>query len=110
MFARHASPRKGTGPAAVRRAFQSKPFNPAEALERRTLLSAAGDLDPTFSGDGKLVVPDVQGYIRSLTSAALQPDGKLVVAGGAGRYGLGEGDVLVSRYNANGTPDTTFGN
>ncbi|MCX6034915.1 MAG: delta-60 repeat domain-containing protein, partial [Chloroflexi bacterium] len=71
-------------------------------------LSTAGELDPTF-GQGGLVTANM--YRNSYgTSVALQPDGKIVVAG----------DVLVStnspqfdfgltRYNTDGSLDTTFG-
>src|SRR5580765_708498 len=82
-----------------------------EGLEQRTLLSvAAGDLDPSFSGDGKLVVPSAD-YLRSLDVSAIQSDGKLVVAGGAGAYRQsGGGDAFVARYNLDGSPDMSFGN
>jgi uncharacterized delta-60 repeat protein len=91
------------------RSHSNRSANPIEALEQRALLSAAGDLDTTFSGDGRLSVPDVSNYLRSLTSSAIQSDGKLVVAGGAGLYRDGEGDAMVARYNTDGSPDTTFG-
>ena len=43
--------------------------------------AAPGDLDPTFSGDGKqLATFGVSDYANEL---ALQPDGKVVVVGGA---------------------------
>ena len=38
----------------------------------------------------------------------LQPDGKLVVAGEAGT--VNGADFALARYNADGTPDTSFGN
>src|SRR4051812_40300598 len=91
------------------RSDSNRHSNPVEGLERRTLLSvAAGDLDLSFSGDGKLAVPNLD-YLRSLNSSAIQSDGKLVVSGGAGEYREGRGDVLVARYNLDGTPDSTFG-
>src|SRR5204862_7791073 len=39
---------------------------------------------------------------------ALQSDGRIIVAGGA-VTATGGGDVVVLRYNSNGTLDTTFG-
>jgi uncharacterized delta-60 repeat protein len=63
--------------------------------------SSAGDgaLDPTFSGDGK-VITDF-GSIDMARAVALQGDGRIVVAGvGAG--------FLVARYHADGTLDGTF--
>jgi uncharacterized delta-60 repeat protein len=52
-------------------------------------------LDPTFAGG---TVATSWGW----AAVAGQPDGKVVVAGGGS-------DFIVSRYNANGTLDTTFG-
>jgi uncharacterized delta-60 repeat protein len=73
--------------------------------------NANGTLDTTFGSGGK-VITDFgrlqQGYSYALGfSLALQPDGKIVVAGvayiGAGR------DFALARYNSNGTLDTSFG-
>jgi uncharacterized delta-60 repeat protein len=63
-----------------------------------------GDLDPTFSGDGKVLTNLTPGRDFA-TGVALQADGKIVVTGGAG--GLG-GRVALARYNANGSLDSTF--
>ncbi|HSU25879.1 MAG TPA: delta-60 repeat domain-containing protein, partial [Pyrinomonadaceae bacterium] len=62
-----------------------------------------GDLDPTFSGDGKLA-----DWSGGASKVAIQPDGKIVVAG---EYGLGVGNpaIGIARYNPDGSPDTTFG-
>src|SRR5262245_20711959 len=64
-----------------------------------------GDLDPTFSGDGKLTdfIPGQSG--NYYTATAIQPDGKIVAVGNTHepRY------IYVSRYNPDGSPDTTFG-
>ena len=63
--------------------------------------AADGDLDPSFSGDGR-VVSDF-GADERAEGVAVQPDGRVVVAG----TGCG-GDFLVARYDAAGAPDTTF--
>ena len=63
--------------------------------------AADGDLDPTFSGDGR-VVSDF-GFDDRADGVAVQPDGAIVVAGTS----CG-GDFLVARYNPDGTPDATF--
>jgi uncharacterized delta-60 repeat protein len=63
--------------------------------------AADGDLDPTFSGDGR-VVTDF-GFDDRAEGLAVQPDGRIVVAGTS----CG-GDFLVARYNTDGSPDTTF--
>ena len=64
-------------------------------------VAADGDLDPTFSDDGR-VVSDL-GFDDRADGVAVQPNGAIVVAGtscGA--------DFLVARYNPDGSPDTTF--
>jgi len=67
--------------------------------------AAPGDLDVTFSGDGKQTTDF---GIGSTTAAAMarQPDGKLVAVGidrGHGPYRF-----AVARYNPDGSLDTTF--
>ena len=58
-----------------------------EILEDRTLLTA-GDLDPTFGVGGK-VLTDFTGPVSALGSrAAIQTDGKIVVAGYSGAHFL----------------------
>ena len=66
----------------------------------------AGELDTSFGGDGR-VATDVTARGDMATSVAVQADGKIVVAGGAGWY-KNPRFVLV-RYNADGTLDTNFG-
>lgn len=63
--------------------------------------AADGDLDATFSGDGR-VVSDF-GSAERADGVAVQPDGRIVVAG----TGCG-GDFLVARYDAAGALDPTF--
>src|SRR5439155_652568 len=69
----------------------------------------AGDLDQTFGRGGK-VTTDFNGTTDIAYAIALQPDGKMVVAGisYANNDYSGE-DFAVVRYNPNGTRDTTFG-
>ncbi len=69
-------------------------------------LGAPGDLDSTFGSSGK-VTTDAGG--GSVAGSALQPDGKLVVAGTAGNGTAGERDFLLARYTADGSLDATFG-
>ena len=66
---------------------------------------ADGSLDTTFDGDGKLTV-DVAGGNDLGTSVALEPDGKLLVAGYA--YLGGKNHFAVVRCNADGSLDTSF--
>ena len=67
-----------------------------------------GSLDATFGGDGKVVTD----FFRSQTDSALdvvaQPDGKLVVVGRTSKPGSYD-DYVLSRYNADGRPDSSFG-
>ena len=65
-----------------------------------------GSLDATFDGDGK-VTTDFGG-LEYATSAALQSDGKIVVAGYNGISSSGGGDFALVRYNTDGSLDTTF--
>jgi uncharacterized delta-60 repeat protein len=63
-----------------------------------------GSLDTSFDGDGKLIT-DLHTSHDSGQSVALQSDGKIVVVAG----GYDNDDYVVTRYNANGTLDTSFG-
>jgi uncharacterized delta-60 repeat protein len=64
--------------------------------------SPAGDLDPTFEGDGKRIVSF--GGADDAQQVLVQPDGKIVVAG----YGGPEGDFAVARLNPDGSYDNGF--
>lgn len=66
-----------------------------------------GSLDTSFSGDGR-VATDFFGSFDGIEAVALQPDGKIVAAGGAFTPG-GAAQFALARYNADGTPDFTFG-
>ena len=87
---------------------RATPRFPVESLESRRLLSA-GDLDLSFGGDGK-VTTDLSGsQLEEGWAVAVQGDDKVVVAGQVRRPGDLYGDMLVARYNPDGTLDTTFG-
>jgi uncharacterized delta-60 repeat protein len=60
-----------------------------------------GTLDNTFSGDGK-VNTDVGPYNDFGYSVAIQPDGRIIVAGGSSYF-------AVARYNTDGSLDNSFG-
>lgn len=74
------------------------------AMMTVTRLLPNGALDPTFDGDGTAVI-DFGSLADLAAGAALQADGKIVVAG----YKQDGEDVAVARLNANGSPDATFG-
>ena len=67
-----------------------------------------GALDKTFGVGGK-VQTDFPGLAAVASSVVVQPDGKIVVAGGAFPLFTFLGDFKVVRYNSNGSLDTSFG-
>jgi uncharacterized delta-60 repeat protein len=69
-----------------------------------TRLTPTGALDPTFGAGGTASI-DFGSLADLAAGAALQPNGKIVVAG----YTQSAEDVAVARLNANGSPDTAFG-
>jgi len=70
-----------------------------------------GELDTTFGGTGKIVIP-IGDFGDEAYSIAIQSDGKIVVAGHT-YYGsinvITHSDFVVVRLNPNGSLDTTFG-
>jgi uncharacterized delta-60 repeat protein len=67
--------------------------------------AAAGDLDTTFGNGGTVItIMPNKGWGNQI---AIQPDGKLVVAGFNGKDPVT--DIAVVRYNTDGSLDTTFG-
>ena len=74
---------------------------PASSFCIVRLRAANGTLDPTFGSAGKRVV-DFGGDNESVYGAALQPDGKIVLAGDSRLQ------PAVARLKANGALDTTF--
>lgn len=77
------------------------------SVQRPTLvrLTANGDFDPSFSGDGFLTFEPVE-VTGTYYSLALQGDGKIVAVGTA--VVSGDFQVLLARYNTDGTLDETF--
>ncbi|QJR13383.1 InlB B-repeat-containing protein [Usitatibacter palustris] len=65
-----------------------------------------GSLDATFGTNG-VVAASVSGADSRAYAMVLQADGKIVVAGAANNSSP---QWLVTRFNANGSPDTGFGN
>ncbi len=66
-----------------------------------------GTLDTTWATTGKLMSPIGTGEDRA-NALAVQPDGKVVVAGTC--HNGSNNDFCLARYNVNGVLDTTFGN
>ncbi|MFI5458233.1 MAG: delta-60 repeat domain-containing protein [Isosphaerales bacterium] len=80
--------------------------HPEVALAR---YNSHGSLDTTFAGTGTVVTSIPNSSIApSAYAVAVQPDGKIVVAGGTN--GPGPYPAFLARYNVNGSLDTTIGN
>ena len=71
--------------------------------------NSSGSLDTSFDSDGKVITAASTNSLDIMGSAALQSDGKIVVAGySAGlRPGIGLG-IVVARYSSDGSLDTAF--
>jgi uncharacterized delta-60 repeat protein len=68
-----------------------------------------GSLDTAFGTGGK-VVTDVENTVRdNFTALFLRPDGKFLVVGFSAGTAESQVLIMVIRYNANGSLDTTFG-
>jgi uncharacterized delta-60 repeat protein len=72
-------------------------------LAARTL-AAPGDLDPTFSRDGKAMF----WFPGTAWAVAVEPDGQIVIAGPPS-YDSDWNDFLLQRLRADGTLDRSFG-
>jgi uncharacterized delta-60 repeat protein len=69
-------------------------------------LLPGGGLDPDFGAGGKVTTVLPTGFSRA-AAVALQPDGKIVVAGGA--KGAATNDFFFARFRSDGSPDISFG-
>ena len=66
----------------------------------------AGSPDVLFDGDG-IVITDFNSLHDNSRKVLVQPDGKIVLVGWSGLNPLS--DIALSRYNTNGSLDSTFG-
>src|SRR2546428_5506390 len=81
-------------------------FASCELLEPRAMLVGDGSLDTSFDVDWKRTV-DMGGVADQAYGVAVQPDGKIVVAGRTNN--TSDSDFAVARYNRDGSLDTSFG-
>ncbi len=72
---------------------------------------ADGSLDASFGNAGVVLTNPTATYTDAILSLALQTDGKIVAAGlsYSGSMFKDPSSFAVARYDANGTPDSTFG-
>jgi uncharacterized delta-60 repeat protein len=81
----------------------------ASLLTYTVAFAAAGDLDLTFSGDGKVITNSGGSFNDQVRGMAIQSNGKIVVVGDSHiTFGDPSTTFMVARYNANGSLDTTF--
>lgn len=98
------------GPARASRARRARPL--LEGLEDRltpTTQLHAGSLVPTFGSGGKLPTQFFDHASGEANGVVVQPDGKVVAVGGVGQFDSGLGGFALSRYNADGSLDKSFG-
>jgi len=70
-------------------------------------LTRTGKLDTSFDGDGLVTVSVVAGSSEFASDVALDPQGRIVVAGATSLAG-GDDDFALARLTATGAPDGTF--
>jgi uncharacterized delta-60 repeat protein len=70
--------------------------------------NADGSLDPSFGTGGKVFFPESGD--QTPNCLVIQPDGKILVVGGARANSSANYNAAAYRYNADGSFDTTFGN
>jgi uncharacterized delta-60 repeat protein len=68
-----------------------------------------GRLDSTFGRGGKVVTDFGAGSSAHANAVAIQPDGKIAVAGGAVKNRSAKYGLALARYNADGSLDSSFG-
>ena len=73
--------------------------------------NANGSLDKRFGKNGKITT-DFFRNVDSISAIAIQPDGRIIVAGFAQLAGSGGNPRVfaLARYRSDGSPDTSFGN
>ncbi len=69
--------------------------------------ATAGFLDPDFGNGGHVIIP-ITGTNQIARDVAIQPDGKLIIAG-YDKWGTSDHDAILARVNPDGSLDGTFG-
>lgn len=105
---------RAVGPGDLVTGLASRPNGAIVAVAGGSVLSATagGDPDASFGTDGVTVVEPPPGYDVGGGAVVLQPDGKIVVATTVGEshppIGF-VGNVVLTRLDADGTFDASFG-
>ncbi len=71
--------------------------------------NADGSLDPTFGGDGIIVTDNLGTGWVGANAVAIQADGKIVTAGKYDYFLSDFPEMIIIRYNPDGSIDATFG-
>jgi uncharacterized delta-60 repeat protein len=80
-----------------------------DALESRVLLALVA-ADPSFGGGDGIATAVFAGMGGLARAVAVQPDGKVIAAGGVTTNGNPDDtDLAIARFNADGSLDRTFG-
>ena len=79
------------------------------ALYVLVTLAAAGDLDPSFAGDG-IFTDNIAGSHTQGHAIIVQPDGKIVVGGATDSLGNSALRYAIARFNPDGSLDNSFSN
>jgi uncharacterized delta-60 repeat protein len=86
-----------------------EPHSTAFALAR---YNSNGSLDTAFGSGGKVVTDFEEGHSEDVQYLFLQADGKILAVGNLYGYVTRalQHEIVLARYNSNGTADSTFGN
>ncbi|HJX93924.1 MAG TPA: hypothetical protein VJ372_25740, partial [Pyrinomonadaceae bacterium] len=89
---------------------QCPPMQPPPTGDTKCYAAMPGCLDSTFGGVGfvQIHIGDAT-RLTVANDAAIQPDGKVVVVGQAYTSSTSNSDFLVTRFNTDGSLDTSFG-
>src|SRR2546423_2787622 len=85
-------------------------MQPAPTSDTKCYAASPGCLDLSFGGSGYVHTdPDGPAYVDGSEAVAIQPDGKIIVAGQSHDPAKGNPSFTVLRYNSDGSLDTSFG-
>ncbi|MCX7809492.1 MAG: delta-60 repeat domain-containing protein [Leptospiraceae bacterium] len=74
-----------------------------------TFTPAIGVLDTSFNSPNGSIIQPISSFFDIVYSLAIQSDGKILLGGFCFNISTGYFDFCITRFNSNGTLDTTFG-